>query len=461
MLEIDNRCLSACRQICQDALARGGRAFLVGGCVRDALFLGEQPKDVDMEIYGIEPEEIEKMLKRKFRVEMVGKSFGVWIVKGFNIDVSVPRRERKNGEGHRGFDIECDPFLTPEQACSRRDFTINAILYDPLTGKIIDPFNGRSDMRARTLRHTSDRFSEDPLRVLRAMQFAARFELSVAPETVRMCASIQFENLAPERVFEEWKKLVLKGKKISLGLRFLRDCGWIKYFPELAACVGCPQDPQWHPEGDVFEHTAYCMDSFAKDRIGDDREDLIVGLAVLCHDFGKPLCTEICPDGHIRSHGHDVLGKIPTRRFLERMTREKALIEAVIALVERHMAVLELWRSRAGDAAIRRLANKVGRIDRLVRVDSADRNGRPPLPAEPSPQGEWITRRSEELKVKDSAPKPLVLGRHLIALGLSPSPKFSEILDAAYEAQLDGEFTDEQSGLEYVKNKILENASEM
>lgn len=460
MLKLENKYAEACEYICKAARECGGRAFLVGGCVRDYL-LGLAPKDVDIEIYGIAPREIEKLLKAKFHIEMVGKSFGVWIVKGYNIDVSVPRRERKTGIGHKAFDIECDPFLTPAEACSRRDFTINAILYDPISDEIIDPYNGREDMQKRILRHTSERFREDPLRVLRAMQFAARFEMSVAPETVELCRSIAFENLAPERVYQEWKKLLLKGKKISLGLNFLRDCGWIKYFPELSALVGCKQDPEWHPEGDVFVHTGFCLDSFALDRIGDEWEDTVVGFAVLCHDFGKPLCTTVCEDGRIRSHGHDVLGRSPTRRFLERMTREKALIEEVIPLVERHMAILELWRSDAGDAAIRRLARRVGRIDRLVRVDNADRNGRPPVIADESPQGKWIASRADALRVKDSAPKPIVLGRHLIALGRKPNPQFSAILESAYEAQLDGAFSDELEGIEYVKNNLLENKTQI
>jgi len=287
------------------------------------------------------------------------------------------------------------------------------------------------------------------------MQFAARFEMSVAPETIELCKSIKFENLPPERVYEEWKKLILKGKKISLGLNFLRDCGWIKYFPELAATVGCKQDPVWHPEGDVFTHTGACMDSFAQDRIGDEWEDTVVGFAVLCHDFGKPRCTKVCEDGKIRSHGHDMLGVAPAKRFLERMTREKALVEQVLPLVERHMAILDLWRSQAGDSAIRRLARKVVRIDRLVRIDKADRNGRPPEIPEESPQGAWIMARAEELRVKDSAPVPIIMGRHLIEMGLKPSKRFGEIIEAAYEAQLDGNFSDLKGGLMFV-NKMLE-----
>ena len=452
MIKLSKRESEACRWISSAVKEAGGRAYLVGGCVRDAL-LGIAPKDVDMEIYGLEPECIESILSRRFRFEVVGKSFGVWILKGYDIDVSVPRRERKVGEGHKSFEIECDPFLPVEDACARRDFTINAMLCDYLTGEIVDPYSGREDLKNRILRHTSGKFAEDSLRVLRAMQFIARFGLVPAPETVALCAEIPFGGLAPERVFEEWKKLILKGIKISDGLNFLRDCGWVKYFPELAACVGCPQDPQWHPEGDVFVHTGFCLDHFAKERIGDEREDLIVGLAVLCHDLGKPLCTKRGDDGKIHSYGHDILGVKPTLKFLGRMTREKSLIEQVCVLVERHMAVLDLWRSGAGDSAIRRLARKVQRIDRLVRVDSADRNGRPPIEPGDSPQGVWISERARELSVRDSAPAPILMGRHLIERGMVPSAKFKDILSEAYEAQLDGGFSDLDGALKWLESR--------
>lgn len=450
----DSRTKKACEYIASSAYKLGGRAFCVGGSVRDAL-LGITPKDIDVEIYGLMPDALELMLAKKFKIEIVGKSFGVWILKGYNIDVSIPRSERKVGVGHKAFEIEGNPFMSVKDACARRDFTINAMLYDIISGEIIDPYKGRQDLKDKILRHTSDRFAEDSLRVLRAMQFAARFSMSVAPETVELCSKISMSDLPQERVFEEWKKLILKGVEPSKGLFFLRDCGWLKYFPELEALDGCPQDPQWHPEGDVYKHTAYCLDAFAKERIGDDKEDLIVGFAVLCHDLGKPKCTTIDSDGRIHSYAHDVVGEKVARVFLERLTRERSLIEAVLPLVHRHMAILDLWRNKSGDGAIRRLANKVGRIDRLVRVDSADRAGRPPLPVEPSPQGMWILERAEALAVKDSAPKPILMGRHLMELGLKPSPKFKEILEKAYDAQLDGEIANLDEALSYIKSKGL------
>ncbi len=457
MSRVSHNNVENCKYIAERVACEGGRAFYVGGCVRDSL-LGKTPKDIDIEIYGLSAEKIEAILKRKFRIEIVGKSFGVWILKGCDIDVSMPRRERKSGEGHKAFAIEGEPNLSFAEACARRDFTINAILRDILTDEIVDPYDGRVDLEKKILRHTSERFSEDSLRVLRAMQFSARFDFDVAPETVELCSKISFENLPQERVFEEWKKLLLKGSKISKGLNFLRDCGWIKYFPELEACVGCAQDPQWHPEGDVFTHTGFCLDSFAKERVGDEREDLVVGLAILCHDFGKPLCSVKDSDGRIRSRAHDILGVRPAERFLNRLTREKNLIADVLPLVERHMAILDLWRNKCGDSAIRRLAGKVGRIDRLVRVDAADRGGRPPIEPEPSPQGEWILARARELQVQDSAPKPILMGRHLIEMGYKPSADFARILRVVYEAQLDGEVVDIHSA-KMCAQKFLEKQS--
>ncbi len=451
-MKLSKRHSAASGYIVRAVAEAGGKAYIVGGAVRDSI-LGVVPKDLDIEVYGLEAEKIEEILKKKYKIEIVGKNFGVWILKGYDIDVSMPRKENKTGLGHKDFSIDADPFLPIESACARRDFTINAILYDVLENKFIDPFFGIADLEKKILRHTSDKFSEDPLRVLRAMQFAARFGFSVAPETVALCKTIVLEALPIERVYEEWKKLILKGNKISLGLGFLKDCGWVKYFPELEAMIGCPQDPQWHPEGDVWTHTLLCMDSFAKDRIGDDREDLIVGLAVLCHDMGKPKTTSVGDDGKIHSYGHDAYGKYPTISFLERFTREKSLVEAIIPLVERHMAVLDLWRNKAGDSAIRRLAQKVGRIDRLVRIDKADREGRGE-DVEASPQGEWILKRAEELAVKDSVPKQIVLGRHLIAEGMKPSEKFSEILAELYDAQIEGIFSDLESGLEYFRTRV-------
>lgn len=428
----------------------GGRALLVGGCVRDKL-LGIEPKDFDIECFGISSEDLRKTLASSFDLDLVGASFGVIKLHHYDIDVAMPRRETKLGLGHRAFGMEYDPTLTLEEASARRDFTVNAIYQDPLTDEILDPWNGRGDLEKGILRHVSDHFSEDPLRVLRGMQFVARFDLAPAPETVAVCRAMTPEGLASERLFEEWGKLLTKGVKISRGLDFLRAVGWVKYYPELERLIGCAQDPEWHPEGDVWNHTLACLDAFAAKRIGDFDEDLIVGLAVLCHDYGKPACTAYDPRRRrIRSLGHDEAGVEPTIVFLKRLTNEERLLKEVPPLVRLHMRPFAMWKDKSSDGAIRRLASKVVRIDRLIRVAAADDEGRPPFPSEPESLA-WLAEQAKRLEVEQAAPKPIMQGRDLIALGMSPGVKFGVILKAAYEAQLDGKFFDLKGGIEYVK----------
>jgi tRNA nucleotidyltransferase (CCA-adding enzyme) len=359
------------------------------------------------------------------------------------------RRERKSAAGHRGFEIAADPHLSIAEAARRRDFTINAMLADLETRRLEDPFGGREDHERRVLRHTSDRFSEDPLRVLRGMQLVARFCLEPAPETIELCRSIGLEDLPPERIFEEWRKLLLQGKEISRGLRFLNDTGWVKHFPELARLIGCLQEPQWHPEGDVWTHTLHVMDAFARERVGDPWEDLVVGFACLCHDFGKP-ATTTREGSRIRSLGHEAAGEPPTRDFLGRMTRQSALVEEVVPLVQHHLKPRQLYDAKASDSAVRRLANKVGRIDRLARVARADAGGRPPLPPDDDAAGSWLLARAQALELSNQRPTPLVLGRHLIERGFAPGPEFGPILDRCFEAQLDGAFATLEEGLVYL-----------
>jgi tRNA nucleotidyltransferase (CCA-adding enzyme) len=418
----------------------------VGGCVRDAE-LGLPTRELDIEVFGLQPEELLNTLGALFELNVVGRDFPVIKLRGLPIDVSISADADPNSEAD------------PAEAAARRDFTINAIAVDPLTDEVIDPFDGRADLAAKILRHTSPRLAEDPLRVLRAMQLVSRFDLDVAPETVTLCQSIEPEDLPQERVFAEWKKLILQGVHPSRGLAFLRDCGWVRHFPELEALIGCEQDPEWHPEGDVWIHTLHCMDAFAAERIGEEREDLIIGLAVLCHDLGKPPTTAR-EKGRVTSRHHEPVGETLTRQFLERMTRETSLIDAVVPLVGAHLAPVQLFEAGAGDAAIRRLARRVGRIDRLVRVATADQKGRPPLVVHRFEAGEWLLERARALEVQDSSPRRIVMGRHLIDLGLQPSAEFGRILDACYEAQLDGVFRSLAEGIAYARRIAEQGASE-
>ena len=457
--------LNEVRVVAELVRRAGGRALLVGGCVRDEL-LGLKPKDFDVECFGISGRDLQRALEAKFELDLVGISFGVIKLKHLEIDVAMPRRETKLGLGHRAFGMEYDPTLTVEEASARRDFTVNAIYRDPLTDEILDPWNGRADLEKRILRHVSSHFVEDPLRVLRGMQFVARFDLAPAPETIEVCRAMTPEGLAPERLFGEWAKLLTQGVKISGGLNFLRAVGWVKYYPELEKLIGCRQDPEWHPEGDVWNHTLCCLDAYAKDRDSrtieqsersDNPDDLIVGLAVLCHDFGKPACTMYDPvKKRIRSLGHDEEGVEPTLSFLRRLTNEERLLKEVPPLVRLHMRPFAMWKDKSSDGAIRRLAAKVVRIDRLIRVAAADDAGRPPFPSEPEPL-RWLAEQAERLRVADSAPRPIVQGRDLIALGMKPGVEFGRILKAAYEAQLDGEFSDLKGGIEYVEEGKWKN----
>jgi tRNA nucleotidyltransferase (CCA-adding enzyme) len=427
----------------------GGRPFLVGGCVRDALM--EVPVlDFDIEVYGLGTRQVEAALRKEFGIITVGAAFGVTKLKDFPVDVSVPRRENRTGAKHTDFDVQADPSMTPKDAAERRDFTLNAIMWDPFTGEVVDPWGGVADLKAKRLRHVSDKFAEDPLRVLRAMQFAARFEFSVASETVTLCSSLNQSDLPPERLMEEWTKLILRGRKPSVGLTFLKDCGWTKFYPELHAMIGVPQDPEWHPEGDVWNHTLACLDAFAEIRVGDRDEDLIIGLSVLLHDIGKATTTKKeDKDNRWHAYGHE------EERFLAQITNEKKLIDSVLPLVRWHGQPYYLHKAGAGDAAVRRLANKVVRIDRLCRVDLADRRGRGSVSMHgPSPHGEWLAERAAALQVTSTAPKKIVLGRHLIAMGHKPAGWFSQVLDEAFEAQLDGAFGDEAGGLAWLTERM-------
>ena len=436
----------------------GGRAFLVGGCVRDSLLSKSDVKDFDIEVFGLAPDVLRVALEKRFRLDLVGLSFGVLKIHGHDIDVSLPRRESKQGTGHKGFLIDSDPMMSVRDAASRRDFTVNAIYLDPLTGEYEDPWRGREDLSNGILRHVSEKFAEDPLRVLRGMQFVARFGLEPHSSTLRLCQTMSIENLPPERLMEEWKKFLLKGIRMSNGLDFLRRTGWVRHFPELSRLIGCKQEPEWHPEGDVWNHTCCCLNAFAAERhlCSDDHENLVVGLAVLCHDFGKPFCSRFDrKKKRIRSLGHDVQGVEPTLSFLKRLTNEERILKEVPPLVKYHMLPYAMWKGKSKDSAIRRLALRVGSIDRLIRVCAADAAGRPPFPKD-CESLEWLARESSRLQVRDAIPKPIVQGRDLISLGMKPGIEFGAILKKCFEAQLDGAFADHDGGMEYLKSCCLQ-----
>jgi tRNA nucleotidyltransferase (CCA-adding enzyme) len=438
-------------------------AYLVGGCVRDGL-LGHPCKDFDIEVYGINPEALQSALARWGRIDAVGKSFGVVKLStdGHVFDFSLPRRDSKSGPGHRGFEITFDPALSPREAASRRDFTINAMMFDPHRQEVLDFFGGEADLRNRVLRHTSAAFIEDPLRVLRGMQFAGRLNLTAAPETLALCRQIAVTHseLAVERVREEWIKWATKSVCPSAGLRFLRDSGWLVHYPELAALVGVPQDPEWHPEGDVWTHTLACLDALVSLPAWQDSEPrrrLFLSLAVLAHDFGKPACTHEADRGgrrRIVSPGHEPAGGPLAAAFLERLAMPESYGAPVVPLVINHLVHLNAPTPRG----VRRLAQRLipATIEDLLVVITADSFGRPPRPRDVPPGVTALREAAAQLQLEHSAPRPILQGRHLTASGHAPGPSFKRILDAAFEAQLDGEFQDLDGALVWLQSHPID-----
>lgn len=436
------------------------RAFLVGGCVRDSL-LGIPCKDFDVEVFGVDYEALVKALRRWGRTDLVGRSFDVikLTVHGQTHDFSIPRRDSKVAPGHKGFEIAFDPSITPEEAASRRDFTINSLLFDPRHGEVLDFFGGQEDLRNRILRHTSDAFAEDPLRVLRGMQFAARFGLKIAPETAALCRSIKdsFGEMAVERVREEWFKWASKSRVPSAGLRFLEGTGWLEHFPEVQALRGTPQDPEWHPEGDVFTHTCHCLDALVKLpawQSADEESRIVYSLAVLAHDFAKPATThETLKDGRMRivSPGHEEAGGPVATQFLTRINAPKVFQDRIPPLVQNHLAHLQAQTERS----VRRLARRLWpeNIQGLSIVITADHFGRPPKP-QIVPEG--LTSMLEiaaRLKLQEAAPKPILLGRHLMHLGMKPGRDMGRVTAAAFEAQLEGAFADLEGAHEWLASQ--------
>jgi tRNA nucleotidyltransferase (CCA-adding enzyme) len=426
--------------------ARGGRALVVGGWVRDRL-LGhesETSKDLDLEVFGIPAVDLPELLAPFGRVEPIGQSFPVYKVG--SVDIGLPRRESKAGRGHKGFIVEGDPSMSLEEAARRRDFTVNAISWDPLLDEYIDPFRGREDLERRVLRMVDRQsFADDSLRVLRAVQFAARFELTLDEETAAVCRSISLDDLPAERIWGEFEKLLLRARKPSIGFALMRELRVVeRLFPELHALIGCQQEPEWHPEGDVWVHTLMVIDQ-ARSRLDDlDRADATtVMLAAVTHDFGKPKTTAVI-DGRIRSLDHEQEGVEPAATFLDRLNVHsidgKDVRQQVLGLTAHHLKPGMLYKARheLTDGAFRRLSQKVD-LELLARVAKSDCLGRTGY--FDCSAMDWFLEKARDLGVDRSPPKPLLLGRHLLELGMSPGPAMGEVLKKVYERQLDGELT--------------------
>jgi tRNA nucleotidyltransferase (CCA-adding enzyme) len=439
----------------------GGRALVVGGWVRDQL-LGRPSKDVDVEVYGVPAPRLQNVLETIGPVNTVGESFTVYKVN--DVDVSLPRVESKTGRGHRAFAVTGDPSLSPEEAARRRDFTINAIAWDPLTGEYLDPFDGRTDLlQRRVLRAVDARtFGDDSLRVLRGLQLAARFALNLDPGTKALCQRIELDDLPAERIWGEIEKLLLLAERPSIGFALALELGVLdRLFPELRALVGCEQEPEWHPEGDVWVHTLMVIDQ-ARRRIDDlaHSQQVAVMLGAVCHDLGKPSTTARI-DGRIRSLDHEQAGVQPTVALLDRLNIQTIggydVRHQVLGIVAHHLKPNAFLKSvtPVGDGAYRRLALKVD-LELLARVAMADCLGR---------TGRFdcsgIDRfldRARALGVEHRAPEPIVKGRHLLELGVEPGPGMGDILRHIYELQLDGRVTTLEEGIACAHQMLAELA---
>lgn len=425
--------------------AAGGRAVLVGGAVRDML-LGVDPKDLDIEVSGLEPDELRQVLvEHTGTAELVGESFGVYKTRhmGHDFDVTIPRTETSTGRGHTDFDVSVDPTLDFDDAARRRDFTIGAMGWDPLTGELLDPYDGHRDLEDGVIRHVdADSFREDPLRVYRAARFAARFGFTVDPDTARLCRDMRpdADELPPERVWGELASTLQTARRPGEFLRVLRDVGWHDTIPELAACASTPQNPTHHPEGDVFNHTAHALDHFGSvvaPRLEPD-ERLVVGAAVLCHDLGKPSATTTTSDGRIIAHGHEDAGVEPVRALLAGRFAQSRLAGRVEPLVREHLRPLQLANIDPSDRAVRRLAETVP-IRLAVAVAECDAAGRPPIDASDTiDRLHRLQERAETLGIADRPAVSHVSGRMLIDRGMKPGPEFKPILARLREMELDG-----------------------
>ncbi|MDX8403737.1 MAG: HD domain-containing protein [Mariprofundaceae bacterium] len=446
---------SAAIDLCNSLKKLGGNAYLVGGAVRD-LTLGIPLKDIDIEVYGLDAETLSHHLKGIGRTEHVGKQFGVtklW-TDGHEIDIALPRTEKKTDAGHRGFDVVPDPHISPETASLRRDFTINAMMYDPIENRLLDFHQGREDLAEGVLRHVSPAFAEDPLRVLRGMQFAARFKLVMHSETIKLCKTLlsEADTLPSSRIWIEWQKWC-HAKYPSYGLKVLEQSGWIKLYPELEAMMDCPQDRNWHPEGDVWVHTLQVVDQAAMlahqyGWSGDIREHLL--LSALCHDLGKSVCTFIDDYGAIRSPGHSHEGTADSARFLKKIAAPKRIHQFILPLVQEHMTHMH------GDPtprAIRHLAKRLepASIEMWEALVEADASGRAPAPAS-RPAEVWL-REAERLQHQQQKPIPIVTGTMLLDMGISSGPAMGILIRQAYEAQLDGAFHEDESARDWCKKQ--------
>lgn len=408
----------------------GGRAYLVGGWVRDAM-LGGNCRDYDVEVYDMEQDSLVAILSKYGRCNLIGKAFGVihLAMKGLSLDFSFPRTESKVGYGHRGFVVHTDAKLTFREAALRRDFTINAMGMELPELTLCDPYNGLEDLKAGLLRHVGPAFAEDSLRILRGVQFASRFKLSLAPETVEMCRSLSLDDLSIERLFEEFKKWLLKPGKPSLGLKAFLDIKLDEYFPEIK-----PLDGRWDALGELLDNLS------AIQEFTDDERMVVMFAALLSGNVSEGVCDE------------DAILK-----FLARITNEIKLVKGVPLLLRHAFTLspsgnsLESGSLLPADSEIRRLSVALNGLRQLVPFVASN-----PLVCEKDRKAFScaLTIRAQELDVYEKAPAAYLTGKMLMDLGVKPGKEMGDLIKRSFELQLDGEIADEAAAKSWARTQV-------
>ena len=444
-----------------------GRALVVGGFVRDEILTkwgkGSPSKDLDLEVYGLSDKKLKKILSHFGKVNLVGESFSVFKLGA--LDISLPRKDSKISKGHQGFKVIYDPKLSFKEAAKRRDFTINALGLDPLTGEILDEHQGLSDLKKGILRAVDFQlFGDDPLRVLRAAQLTSRLNFKIEEKTLKICQKLDLLELSWERIGEEFKKLLLLSEKPSIGLDYVRKLGVIKkLFPELMALIGLKQYKKWHPEGDVWIHNNMVIDEAAKisrqKKLSGEKSEQIMWSA-LVHDFGKAVTTKNEGGDKFTSIGHTDEGVPIAKKFLKRLKLSNKLIAEILPLVKEHLFPILVAKS-CGDAAIRRLAKRLqpATINDLLLLCEADHRGRK-VKWDGFPEGKILAQKAQILHLKEKAPQPIFWGRHLLELGFKPQKQeklFGQVIKMVNEEELDGKI----KNLIEAKTRAVKVAKEM
>ena len=403
------------------------KPIIVGGYIRDILIkthLNQEKKsinftfskDIDIEVYGVTSLNLlEELLKEFGSVNSVGKSFGICKLSfdGLDLDFSLPRLDSKTSSGHKGFAIITPPDIDFSMASFRRDFTINSIGYDVQEKKILDPYNGIKDLKNKTLNAINrDTFLEDPLRVLRAVGFAARFDFELSKNTFLLCKEMikngLLNELSKERIFDEIKKLLLKSDSPSIGFKLLKDLDALEYFYELKSL----SKENWN-------FTLFALDNMSKLKMSDNKTNIVLMLAITCYKLSEPL----------------------TISFISSLTTDRNIIKKVLTLMKNRL------KTEMSNSDIYKLAQNVN-LEEMTTLYSA-------LFKKNKKIYDDTKTRAKNLGVLNERLKPLIQGKELIKRGLAPSEEFSKIIALAYSAQMNEEFKNKEEATEWLNNTLL------